>query len=61
MLINRKIGIAFWQEMHSTPEASKKWKKECVGKSIWHSRNIPKASGFAILIKKNLEIKMVKF
>ena len=26
MLINRKIDIAFWQETHSTPEVSKKWK-----------------------------------
>ena len=37
MLINRKIEIAFLQETHSTPDASKKWKKEWLGKSIWHS------------------------
>ena len=36
MMINRKIEIAFLQETHSTPDASKKWKKEWLGKSIWH-------------------------
>ena len=47
MLINTKIEIGFLQETHSTPEASKKWKKEWLGKSIWHSGTIPKASGVA--------------
>ena len=56
MLINRKIEIAFLQETHLTPEASKKWKKEWLGKSIWHSGTTPKASGVAILFKANLDI-----
>ena len=60
MLINRKIEIAFLQETHSTPEASKKWKKEWLGKSIWHSGTTPKASGVAILFKTNLEIEIVQ-
>ena len=60
MLINRKIEIAFLQETHSTPEASKKWKKEWLGKSIWHSGTTPKASGVAILFKANLEIEIVQ-
>ena len=34
--------------------------EECVGKSIWHSGNIPKASGVVILIKKTLEIEIVQ-
>ena len=34
MFINRKIEIAYLQEAHSTPHASKKWKKEWLGKSI---------------------------
>ena len=60
MLINRKIEIAFLQETHSTPEASKKSKKEWLGKSIWHSGTTPKASGVAILFKANLEIEIVQ-
>ena len=60
LLINRKIEIAFLQETHSTPEASKKWKKEWLGKSIWHSGTTPKASGVAILFKANLEIEIVQ-
>ena len=60
MLINRKIEIAFLQETHSTPEASKKWKKEWLGKSIWHSGTTLKASGVAILFKENLEIEIVQ-
>ena len=60
MLINRKIEIAFLQETHSTPEASKKWKKEWLGKSIWHSGTTPKASGVAILFTANLEIEIVQ-
>ena len=60
MLINRKIEIAFLQETHSTPEASKKWKKEWLGKSIWHSGTTPKASGVTILFKANLEIEIVQ-
>ena len=60
MLINRKIEIAFLQETHSTPEASKKWKKEWLGKSIWHSGTTPNASGVAILFKANLEIEIVQ-
>ena len=36
MMINRKIEIAFLQETHSTPDPSKKWKKEWLGISIWH-------------------------
>ena len=56
MLINGKIEIAFLQETHLTPEASKKWKKEWLGKSIWHSGTTPKASGVAILFKENLDI-----
>ena len=34
--------------------------EECVGKSIWYSGNIPKASGVVILIKKTLEIEIVQ-
>ena len=60
MFINRKIEIAYLQEAHSTPDASKKWKKEWLGKSIWHSGTTPKASGVAILFKENLEIKMIQ-
>ena len=54
MLINRKIEIAFLQETHSTSEASKKYKKEWLSKSICHSGTTPKASGVAILFKDNL-------
>ena len=52
MLINRKTEITFLQETHSTPDASKKWKKEWLGKTIWHSGTTPKASGVAILFKE---------
>ena len=54
MLINRKIEIAFLQETHSTSEANKKYKKEWLSKSIWHSGTNLKASGVAILFKENL-------
>ena len=60
MLINRKIEIAFLQETHSTSEANKKYKKEWLSKSIWHSGTNLKASGVAILFKENLEIEIVK-
>ena len=60
MVINRKIENDFLQETHSTPDASKKWKKEWLGKSIWHSGTAPKASGVAILFKGNLEIEILQ-
>ena len=59
-MINRKIEIAYLQETHSAPDASEKWKKEWLGKSIWHSGTTPKASGVAILFKENLQIQIIQ-
>ena len=60
MLIIGKTEIAFLQETHLTPDAIRKWKKECQGKSIWHSSTISKASGVAILFKENLGIEILQ-
>ena len=54
LLMNRKIAIAFLQEIPSTPQAARKWEKEWKGKSLWHSGPISKASGVATLFRENL-------
>ena len=56
ILINKKIDIALIQETHSTKESMNKWQKKWQGKSFWNSGKTPKASGIAILLKKDLKI-----
>lgn len=56
ILINKKIDIALIQEIHSTKESMNKWQKKWQGKSFWNSGKTPKASGIAILLKKDLKI-----
>ena len=56
---NKNIDIVLLQETHSTKENIKKWEKEWDGKSFWHSGEIHKSTGVAILIKQNLNIEIL--
>ena len=56
---NKNIDRALLQETHSTKENIKKSEKEWDGKSFWHSGEIPKSTGVAILIKQNLKIEIL--
>ena len=55
-LYNKNIDTAFLQETHITPEATIKWGREWIGKSLRHSGPILKASGVPTLFKENLKI-----
>lgn len=51
---NKKNYITLLQETHSKPEQATKCRKEWEGLSYWHSGQIQKSSGAAIIFKKDL-------
>ena len=55
-IIDKNIDITLLQETHSARLNIDKWETEWTGTSFWHSGEIPKSSGVAILIKQNLNI-----
>ena len=57
-VINKNIDIILLQETHSTNKTISQWEKEWLGKSLWNSGKISKSSGVAILLKKDLNIKL---
>ena len=58
-LQNKKIDIVFLQEIHTTPETSKKWEKDWKEKFFWHSGPKPKVSG--VLFKENFNFEIINF
>ena len=52
-------AILLLQETHSTPESTRKWKKEWTVRFIWHSGSIQKSSGVLILFKENSAIEII--
>ena len=58
ILTNKYINIILLQEMHSKDKLISKWGKEWLGKSFWNSGKLTQFSGVAMLLKKDLNIKI---
>ena len=58
ILTNKYINIILLQEMHSKDKLISKWEKEWLGKSFWNSGKLTQFSGVAMLLKKDLNIKI---
>ena len=53
---NKKSHRSLLQENHSKPEQATKQEKEWEGPFYWHSGQIPKSLGVAIIFKKDLQV-----